>query len=127
MSPFSFFQREDPAEVARQFTLKPYAPTIELQGLVTGVDNVRYDVSLSALFTDTARLHVARLITKAGSVEDLLPPDGSRGFRPNPGVPSQKPSPVSEFKRRLTDLQVGTLNRDKAEGNLSLDLLARIA
>ena len=133
MAPFPFFQRENLAELAHQLDLKTYAPSIELQGLVTGVDNVRYDVSLSNLFLEASRQHIARLIAKSGAVEDLLTrptgdtlrPPGT--FRPPVAVAKPPQLDASEFKRRLTDIQVSALNRAKADGNVSLDLLARIA
>ncbi|HXZ79808.1 MAG TPA: hypothetical protein VEG30_07760 [Terriglobales bacterium] len=130
MSPFPFFQRENLGQLARQLDLKAYTPVIELQGLVPGVDNVRYDVFLSPILTEVARQHIARVIAKAGNVEDLIvdrrTPLGSPAFLSR----TQKPAPapdVSEFKRRLTELHVASLNRSKAENNVSLDLLFRIA
>src|SRR4051812_33125483 len=132
MAPFPFFQRENLAELAHQLDLKTYSPAIELQGLVTGVDNVRFDVSLSNLFLEASRQHIARLISKAGAVEDLLAKPTGDTLRP-PGTfrpPTLAKPPqldASEFKRRLTDIQVAALNRAKSDGNVSLDLLARIA
>ena len=132
MAPFPFFQRENLAELAHQLELKTYIPSIELQGLVTGVDNVRYDVSLSNLFLEASRQHIARLIAKAGAVEDLLSKPTGDTLRPpgtfRPPTPIKPPQlDASEFKRRLTDIQVAALNRAKSDANISLDLLARIA
>ena len=133
MAPFPFFQRENLAELAQQLDLKTYVPSLELQGLVTGVDNVRYDVSLSHLLMEASRQHLARLIAKAGAVEDLLNAPGNDTLRP-PGTfrlppDTAKPAQIdaSEFKRRLTDLLVSALNRAKSEGNISVDMLARVA
>src|SRR4051812_35272987 len=125
---FSFFQREKLAELAHQFELKTYIPVLELQGLVTGVDNVRYDVWLSPQFLETSRQHVARLIAKAGAVEDILARPADTTPRIGQLKPS-RPAPIEaiEFKRRLSELQVASLNRAKAESNISLDMLARIA
>src|SRR5512141_1723814 len=125
---FSFFQRENLSELAKQFDVKSYAPSIELSGLVTGVDNVRYDVWLSPMFIETTRQHAARLIAKAGQVEDILARPTDATLRLGHLKPS-RPAPIdtSEFKRRVTDLQVASLNRAKAEGNISLDFLCRIA
>jgi hypothetical protein len=124
---FNLFQRENLSELAKQFDIKSYAPNLELTGLITGVDNVRYDVWLSPLFIETSRQHVARLIAKAGTIEDILarPPD----MRVGQQLQTPRPAPIdtSEFKKRLTDLQVGALSRAKAESNVSLDYLCRIA
>ena len=50
--PFPFLQRENMGELVRQLTLASYQPALVLQGLTTGVDNVRSDVNLSSRFTD---------------------------------------------------------------------------
>jgi hypothetical protein len=124
---FNLFQRENLSELAKQFDIKSYAPNLELTGLVTGVDNVRYDVWLSPLFLEVSRQHVARLIAKAGTVEDILarPSDMRLGQPPQTSRPA--PIDTSEFKKRLADLQVASLGRAKAEANVSLDYLCRIA
>jgi hypothetical protein len=125
---FSFFQRENLSDLAHQFDIKTYVPSIDLQGLLTGVDNVRYDVWLSPLFVEGSRQHVARLIAKAGMVEDILARPSDSSLRLNQPKPA-RPVPIeaNEFKKRLTDLQVGSLNRAKREANISLDFLCRIA
>ena len=38
--------------------LTSYAPSLSLEGLQVGVDNLRHDVHLSPKFTETARAHV---------------------------------------------------------------------
>src|SRR4051794_12980315 len=108
---FSFFQRENLSDLAHQFDIKTYVPSIDLQGLLTGVDNVRYDVWLSPLFVEGSRQHVARLIAKAGMVEDILARPSDSSLRLNQPKPA-RPVPIeaNEFKKRLTDLQVGSLN-----------------
>ncbi len=130
MSPFSFFQRESLSELARQLELGSYTPLVEFKGLVPGVDNVRYDVSLSSSFIEISRAHIARLIAKAGNVEDLLNLKAIQSYRDvqvSHGKPNQAGNDVTDFKRRLTELQVAALNRAKNENNNSLDLLARVA
>ena len=69
--PFPFLQRENMGELVRQLTLASYQPALVLQGLTTGVDNVRSDVNLSSRFTDAARSHLARLIISYGNVEEV--------------------------------------------------------
>ena len=124
---FSFFQRDNLSELAQQFDVRSYTPSIELQGLVTGVDNVRHDVYLSPSFLEAVRQHISRLIAKAGMIEDLL--GAMEGTVRLPNLKPSKPAPIDaiEFKRRLTELQVASLNRAKTQGNICLDLLARIA
>ena len=52
--------------------LASYTPSLTLEGLSVGVDNLRHDVHLSPKFTDAARAHIARLIARHGDVEGLL-------------------------------------------------------
>jgi hypothetical protein len=139
MAPFSFLQqRGSLSEHARQLDLKGYAPRIELQGLVPGIDNVRHDVYLSPLFAETARAQIVRLIAKYGNVEDLVAPEPAAAPAPPSRImrsaapPAPRPAPraggeATDFKRMLTDLQVAVLNRARGEANPSLDLLARLA
>src|SRR5256885_2343182 len=141
--PFSFLQRENLAELVRQLTLASYQPSLTLEGLTTGVDNVRSDVSLSSKFSEAARLHIARLVISYGNVEEVAtedaaslagrPPAGraNLNFAPKPAEDSAKARSKSgdpaEFKRMLVDVQVAGLNRAKAENNLHVDLMARLA
>src|SRR6201981_2297704 len=53
-------------------SLSSYTPSLSLEGLLVGVDNLRHDVHLSPKFTETARAHIARLIARHGDVEGLL-------------------------------------------------------
>src|SRR5512146_884346 len=72
----SFFRaRVNVADCGRQLSLASYAPTLVLEGLVTGVDNLRHDVFLSPKLAQQARMHIARLIAKYGNVEDLVADD----------------------------------------------------
>jgi len=49
--------------------LASYTPSLTLEGLSVGVDNLRHDVHLSPKFTDAARAHIARLMARHGDVE----------------------------------------------------------
>jgi hypothetical protein len=157
MSPFSFLQRVNLADHAKQLSLGSYAPEITLEGLLTGVDNVRTDVYLSPKLTDISRQHITKLLAKYGNVEDFLVEDafsratnlvqpsstpratgfiGSPAAQPNkatstvapPGAKLQgKPIEPADFKKALGDLHSVALNRAKAESNIHIDLLARLA
>jgi hypothetical protein len=114
--------------------LSNYRPSLSLEGLAVGIDNLRHDVHLSPKFTETARSYIARLIARHGDVEGLLAAEASG---PAPRTPFLnklsnvlKPGPKSEpvdFKTVLTDVHVAALNRAKADNNVILDLLARLA
>lgn len=157
MSPFSFLARGNLADHAKQLSLGSYVPEIALDGLQTGVDNVRTDVYLSQKFNEVARQHIMRLLAKYGNVEDFLVEDafsralsnlppvpgratgfiGSPGAVKSPTLPpgatatskmaAVKPTEPADFKKALGDLHVAALNRAKADGNISIDLVARLA
>jgi hypothetical protein len=113
--------------------LASYTPTLSLEGLTVGVDNLRHDVHLSPKFTDAARAHIARLMARHGDVEGLLAaeatPSAPRTAFLNKLTTVMKPtkSEASDFKSVLTELHVASLNRAKAENNVTIDLLARLA
>src|SRR5579872_1843096 len=125
------------ADHARQLNLASYTPAITLQGLVRGVDNVRYDVYLSPRFSEEARACICALISRNGNVADLIlePPRPletrsnlllrSREERPA-AAPSPRGTPA-EFKRLLSDLLVEALKAAKQQNNIAVDLLARLA
>ncbi len=138
MAKFPFLQRESLSELARQVSLTGYVPSLELTGLLAGIDNVRHDVYLSPTFVDVVRQHVHRLIARYGNVEDLVAADAletpqiapptflwGKGEPPRP-LPKPGADPA-DFKRFLTDLMILALNWAKGDGNASLDLLARLA
>jgi len=110
-----------------------YTPTGSLEGLSVGVDNLRHDVHLSSKFTETARAYIARLIARHGDVEGLLAAETQATARTpflnklttvlKPGAKAQP----TDFKSVLTELHVAALNRAKAENNVAVDLLGRLA
>src|SRR5215469_12351988 len=139
---FSFLQRGSLTESARQLSLSSYVPTIVLENLVAGIDNIRHDVFLSSKFTDIARFHIFKLIVKHGNVEDLAAEDTPAPVRQvarplgrvtgpvqgarNLSQPGKEIDPA-EFKRLVADLHIAALNRAKTEDNASLDMLFRLA
>jgi hypothetical protein len=130
---FPFLQRGNPTEYARQLSLTGYEPQLVLENLVTGIDNVRHDVFLSPRFSDAARLHIFRLIAKHGNVDELAaePSTGRPGEIPARNWEQRARAPktfdAADFRRLLTDLHVASLNRAKAENNICVDLLSRLA
>jgi hypothetical protein len=116
--------------------LASYTPSLSLEGLQVGIDNLRHDVYLSPKFVEAARSQLARLIAHHGDVEDLPAPDTLAAVaqpkrfagmaEPKFAHAPAKPEPA-ELKPLLTELQVAALNRAKADGNIAVDLLARLA
>jgi class 3 adenylate cyclase len=112
-------------------------PSIALEGLAVGVDNLRHDVVLSGRFMEAVRAQIMRLIVRHGELEGLLSSEAPRqnlapswmrnaAARAAPGV-VRRPGEPSDWKRMLTDLQLAALNRAKKEEKISVDLLARLA
>jgi hypothetical protein len=132
---FSFLQRGNLVDHARQLSLASYEPSLVLEDLVPGIDNVRHDVFLSPKFVDAARLHIFKLIAKHGNVEDLATEESpDRRLRARMAQrqvlrqpDTNRPFDQAEFKHLLADLHVVALNRAKAENNVSLDFLFRLA
>ena len=113
--------------------LKSYTPVLSLEGLQVGVDNLRHDVYLSPKFVEGARAHIARTIVRHGDVGGLLAAESVPSVPRSPflnrlSAPGRAPKADStELKPLLTELHVTALNRAKAEGKISIDLLARLA
>jgi hypothetical protein len=97
------------------------------------VDNLRHDVYLSPRFVAETRAQIARLIVRHGDVEGLLaaeapqPRPTSHFIGSNAGSKNTAKTGTSELKPLLADVHGAALNRSKAEGNPSLDVLARVA
>ena len=109
------------------------APSIALEGLAVGVDNLRHDVVLSPRFVEATRTHVMRLIARHGEMEGLIsaeaPPktQGPSWMRNAAAGKPRAPIEKSDWKPLLAELHLAALNRAKKEENISIDLLARMA
>ncbi len=109
------------------------APSIALDRLAVGVDNLRYDVAISARFIETARAHITRLIARHGELEGLLAAEaparaeGPSWMRNAVAQTTRPPAEKGDFKSALAELHLAALNRAKKEENISVDLLARLA
>jgi hypothetical protein len=120
-------QEAEPPQLAR------YTPSLSLEGLQLGIDNLRHDVHLSPRFVEQARLHIARLIVRFGNVDGLLGVDTPDVAQPNlfTGTLQAQKARVrtghSELKPLLAEIHVAALNRAKAAENLAVDMLARVA
>jgi len=113
--------------------LRYYGPVLALNDLQLGVDNLRYDVSLSPRVTADLSFHLARYLCRFGGVEALLEMEvpaarqssfiqaagGARNLR--------KAAGPADLKTALISIHQAILTRAKAEGNPSVDLLGRLA
>jgi hypothetical protein len=132
---FSFLHRGSVSEYARQLTLTSYVPSLVLEGLTTGIDNLRHDVFLSPKFTEVARQHIFKLIARHGGVEDLAQEEARPG-RLGGHTPARlrelhthatRPQDQLDFKRLFAELHVAALNQAKTQNSVALDLLFRLA
>src|SRR5208283_4918909 len=113
------------------------APSIVLEGLAVGVDNLRHDVALSGKFVEAARAQIMRLIVRHGELEGLLAAEAPKQnlapswMRDAAAAGSRGTAPIaseaSGWKPLLAELHLAALNRAKKEENISVDLLARLA
>jgi class 3 adenylate cyclase len=120
-------------EKAAPPNLSASTPTVSLDGLAVGVDNLRHDVVLSPKFVELARAQVARLIAHNGEIEGLLGAEtaqqsqGPSWIRKQMGKAGRQKLDPAEWKSTLAEMNVASLNRAKKEFKLSVDLLARLA
>ena len=108
-------------------------PSVALEGISVGVDNLRHDVVLSPRFVELGRAQIARLIARHGELEGLLSAEAPRStqgpswMRNQAGKTARPKTDPSGWKSALTELHVASLNRAKKEAQLSVDVLARLA
>ena len=113
--------------------LSAYTPSLVLERLQLGIDNLRHDVHLSPKFVEQARWHVSRLIAQHGGVNALLSaeapdkPGPNHFISPRVSQKSKAEPDVADLKPLLTEVQVAALNRAKSLDNISVDLLGRLA
>ena len=119
------------AEKAVPPQLASYTPSLVLQGLQVGVDNLRHDVFLSPRFVEQARQHITRLLIRHGDLEGPLggaaAPANTKTQFIHSKLSSKPQSEPLDLKTLLTDLHLAALNVAKAQENPVLDLLARAA
>ena len=112
--------------------LQYYGPTLAFSDLQLGVDNLRYDVFLSPRITADLSFHLARYICRFGGVESLFEMDvpsatQTKFIRAAEGTTKlRKPGPA-DLRTLLVSIHLAILNRAKAEGNPSVDVLGRVA
>ncbi|HXY06533.1 MAG TPA: hypothetical protein VEI52_01665 [Terriglobales bacterium] len=111
--------------------LASYVPSLLLEGLQVGVDNLRHDVHLSPKFGQQAKLHISRLLIRHGDLEGLLAasaPEKTRTqFIQSKTTDAKSQAEPSDLKSLFTELHVAVLNQAKAAENQVLDLLGRTA
>ncbi len=111
--------------------LKFFGPSLSFSNLQLGVDNLRFDVFLSARVTADLSFHLARYIAKFGEVESLFEAEAASApqakFNLRPASAAKSKPGAADLKSLLVSIHLAILNRAKAEGNPSIDLLGRLA
>ena len=112
--------------------LQYYGLTLAFTDLKLGVDNLRYDVFLSPRIAADLSFHLARYICRFGDVEALLEMDvpsanQNKFIRAAEGATKLRKPGAADLKTLLVSIHLAILNRAKAEGNPSVDVLGRLA
>jgi len=112
--------------------LQYYGLSLAFTDLKLGVDNLRYDVFLSPRITADLGFHLARYICHFGDVEALLEMDvpsatHTKFIRAAEGTTKLRKPGAADLKSQLVSIHLAILNRAKAEGNPSVDVLGRLA
>src|ERR1700674_1990272 len=112
--------------------LQYYGLTLAFTDLKLGVDSLRYDVFLSPRIAADLSFHLARYICRFGDVEALLEMDvpsanQNKFIRAAEGATKLRKPGAADLKTLLVSIHLAILNRAKAEGNPSVDVLGRLA
>jgi class 3 adenylate cyclase len=111
-----------------------HGPTLAFSDLQLGIDNLRYDVFLSPRLTVDLSFHLARYICRFGEVESLFEMDvpaavvtSSKFIRAAESATKLRKAGPADLKTLLVSIHLAILNRAKAQGNPSVDVLGRLA
>ena len=109
-----------------------HGPTLAFSDLQLGVDNLRYDVLLSPRIAADLSFHLSRYICRFGEVESLFEMDvpsatRSKFISAGEGGTALRKAGPADLKTLLVSIHLAILNRAKADGNPSIDMLGRLA
>ncbi len=98
--------------------LAPHTPSVELNQLAVGIDNIRFDVFLSPSWREQADQYLFEQVLHYAqpTLRDLYPSDARA-----------RSTSATEFRRRTSQLLQEALNQAKERNNIQIDLLARVA
>ncbi|OFV95283.1 MAG: hypothetical protein A3F68_03695 [Acidobacteria bacterium RIFCSPLOWO2_12_FULL_54_10] len=113
MSPL--FTKAAPEKPRKAVSLHFYDPQMVTDRLVPGIDNIRYDISLSSKFMEFSRNMVFQLIVKHSAARELL--------KSTP--PPPKPSDKKEFQRQVETILLHALHYGNVEKNQQIEMLAQ--
>ena len=107
--------KDDLKRTTDPISLAMYSPSINTEGLIPGIDNLRFDVSISPKFIEFCKGFVLQLIAKHSESAQLL--------HTSPG--QLKPGAKKEFRELLQSLLLSVLNRANVEKKPKLELIAQ--
>src|SRR5258708_12150987 len=84
--------------------LSTYSPSLSLEGLQLGIDNIRHDVWLSPSFTKAAGGHIGKLMAKFANVAAVMSAESVGSQTPPKPLPSTTPPPLPPSNLALTHL-----------------------
>jgi hypothetical protein len=97
--------------------LEPYSAEIRLEGLSLGLDNIHYDVFLSARFVEFSRKYLLDLVRQTVNVSLFYGKDRQ----------AARPPEHAAFRKLLTEIVQESLTRAKYQGSIETDVLHRLA
>lgn len=97
--------------------LQTYSADIQFSTLPVGVDNLHYDVSLSARFVEFSRKYLLDLLRMTANLAEIYGMDWKNYKAPEKAA----------FRKHLADLLQASLTRAQFEKNIELDLLLRVS
>ena len=103
--------------VLTERAIETYSVQFQLDRLVPGVDNFRYDVYLSPAFCASIRKVVRLLFQKHAKIKKYLNLDKTRSLNIE----------QEEFKKLCRDVLHAAVNKAKSESEIQIDLLAQMA
>ena len=96
--------------------LKTYSLGLSLDGLVAGVDNVRYDVSLGSKLSKATADLAFRLLSEHSRAQELLRTERSKGTKER-----------ADFREICNDVLTAGINRARTDHQVEIDLLTQTA
>lgn len=100
-----------------QFNIKPYAINFSLSSLVTGVDNIRYDVLVSPGLKNAINTVVVQLMMKYTEVNDHL----------KMADPGRWIKEKDEFKRLCKEVLLNGIHQARSKQQIPIDYLCQTA
>src|SRR6202158_28139 len=110
-----------------RINLKSYVAELSLGTLAVGVDNIHHDVFLSPRFVELTGTYLLEFIRQNANLVFLSQSERKKPDRKQADRKAARPPEAGAWKRHLSDLLHGGLQRAKYGQNIEIDLLLRVA